>query len=136
MTEDEIRGLLREMRETAVPADSLARVRLGLEQRMRQRARWKIAAYCLATAAVLLAALLLPWNLVSRKSEPLRNKIVAIAHQPETAVAELPNPAPKAKVRRAIRRVRQAEQNASPLVIRMETPDPDVLILLIGDKQN
>jgi hypothetical protein len=50
MTEDEIRETLREMRDVPVPPDSLARVRLKLEHRIRRRSAWRTAA-CLVTVS-------------------------------------------------------------------------------------
>src|SRR5438105_3936839 len=130
MTEDEIRELLREMRETPVPADSLVRVRLGLEDRMRRRARWKYVWWVLAAATVLLSALLFQPSATVRK--PAGAKVVA--RQPEAPPMELPAPAARLTVRPAIiRKVRRPEKAPDPVVIRIETPDPDVVILLVGE---
>ena len=52
MTEREIQDLLRDMREEPVPADSLARVRMGVDQRRRRVMPWKILAV-LAVAVLL-----------------------------------------------------------------------------------
>jgi hypothetical protein len=56
MNEQEIRNLLREMRNEPVPLDSLVRVRLRLDDRIRWRTRWRIGAWAMACASVLLAA--------------------------------------------------------------------------------
>ena len=58
MTEREIQDLLREMRDEPVPADSLARVRVGVENRTVRRRWWKLAAP-LALAGCVVAGFLL-----------------------------------------------------------------------------
>ena len=45
MTERELQDLLRNMRDEPVPADSLARVRMGVDQRLRKRSWWKLATF-------------------------------------------------------------------------------------------
>jgi hypothetical protein len=129
MTEDEIRELFRDMRELAVPPDSLARVRLGLDTRIRRRTRWNVAAWVAAAAAMLLAALLFHPAPVLRK--PAGAPIAA--RQPNTPPAELPRPSPRLAIRPANHRVRRTEHPSGPVVIRIETPDPEVVILLLGE---
>ena len=53
MTDDGLRGLLREMREQPLPADSLARVRMRVAQGVQRRRRWKIGAFVLAPVCAL-----------------------------------------------------------------------------------
>jgi hypothetical protein len=124
MTEDEMRDLFREMREEPVPADSLARVRQGVEQRRRRAAPWKILA-ALAAAACIVAGFL-----ILRPGKPVQPaSLPEIAQVTAAAPAEIPvPPAPKAK--RARRRTPRAQ--AVPVLIRIETPDPDVVILLVN----
>ncbi len=125
MTEGEIRDLFREMREEPVPADSLARVRLKLGDRVRRRARWKLAAWVTAGAAVVLALLAMPPGAVVRHP--------AVAPR-AVRVAKIPAPAAAVTVRPAIRRTprRRMVQKSEPVTIRIQTPDPDVVIILVG----
>jgi hypothetical protein len=130
MTEDEIRELFREMREEAVPADSLARVRLRLGDRMRRRARWKLVAWGMAGTAVLMAAILVHQETAVRKPA----SVPIVARQPDPQPMERPQAAPRLNVRPAIRTMhRRTEHTSQPVVIRIETPDPDVVILLVGE---
>ena len=54
MTEDDIRSVLRDMREDPVPPDSLARVRLAVNERLAAKSRmpWFAAVIAAATLAV------------------------------------------------------------------------------------
>src|SRR5579863_1376089 len=130
MTDQEIRDIFRDLRDEPVPADSLARVRLGLEERRRRRLRWQIPALTLATVAVLMAIGLMD-------SWPLRRKAVlpAVAsHTPVRPPIELPVVSPRPVIAPAILTTpRRCEQPAPAVSIRIETPDPDVVILLVGD---
>jgi hypothetical protein len=130
MTEEEIRDVFRDLRDEPVPADSLARVRSGLEERLRRRSRWQILGLALAGVAVLMAIGLLD-------SLPLMRKPVAPAiasHTPVPPPIELPAVSPRAVIAPAILTTpRRREQPAPAVSIRIETPDPDVVILLVGD---
>ncbi|MDP9171540.1 MAG: hypothetical protein M3N54_13055 [Acidobacteriota bacterium] len=131
MTDDEIRGLFREMRETPVPADSLVRVRSGLESRMGRRRWWKLAAWVAAPAVVLLAGVVFRPAPVVQRAAPE----AVIAHRvdpPQTAVNEMPRTAPRHSIHRA-RRTLPSPKPTVPIVIEIETPDPDVVIRLIGE---
>jgi hypothetical protein len=132
MTEDEIRKILHEMRDEPVPVDSLVRVRAAVAQGQSVKARlpW-FAAIAVAAA---LAALV-----VMFRAEPLHQP-AAPATRPVMSEAKPPLPAATVapEVRRvAVARKPKARPIAKPegehLVVRIETEDPDVLILLIGD---
>jgi len=125
MTEEDIRGLFREMREDSVPADSMARVRMRITERTATWRRWKRAALVIAPLCLLVLAVAL-WR-------PMSPRIVLPPVLPvrvEPAVMR-PEPPPAQLVRRKqVARRRPPEQ---PVLIRIETPDPDVVILLVGN---
>jgi hypothetical protein len=131
MKEQEMRELFREMRDEPVPADSLARVRAGVEQRIHRKpwlSAWKIAAALVMAGFIVGAYFLL---------RPVKSVPIEQASPPEVAQvlppAEIPvlpeipaRPAPRPK------RVRLRPVEAVPVSIRIETPDPDVVILLVN----
>jgi len=127
MNENEMRDVFREMRDEPVPADSLARVRAGVEQRIGKRswiAGWKIAAALVVTGCLIAGFWLV--------------RPVKIVPQPKTAqIAQVvPPPAvplesPARPVSRP-RRTRPRPVEAVPVSIRIETADPDVVILLVN----
>jgi len=124
MNEEEMRELFREMREEPVPADSLARVLAAVEQRRLHRVvPWKILA-ALAAAACIVAGFL-----ILRPGKPVQQTgPVEIARAIPAVPAEIPvPPAPKAKRAR-----RPQHVETVPVSIRIETPDPDVVILLVN----
>lgn len=124
MTEDEMRRLFSEMRDEPVPADSLARVRMGVDRRRRRQVvPWKILAGLAAAACIVAGFLIL------RPEKPVQQTgTVEIAQVLAAAPAEIPAPpAPKAK---RVPRPRRVE--AVPVSIRIETADPDVVILLVN----
>jgi hypothetical protein len=123
MTDHEMRDVFREMRDEPVPADSLARVRAGVDQRMPRIAAWKILA--LMAAAVCLVA----GFLILRAAKPvLKTPTVEMAQAIPVAAAEISIP-PVGKAKRA-RRPKRVD--GVPVSIRIETPDPDVVILLVN----
>jgi hypothetical protein len=130
MTEDEIRDLFREMREDAVPADSLARVRFGVEGRIRRRAHWKIAAWVMAGAMVILAALITHPRTAIHKPATA----AMAARRLDAPPLELPQATTRMTVRPAIQRKvsRRPHRPSEAVTIRIETPDPDVVILLVS----
>lgn len=132
MNEQEIRNLLREMRDEPVPLDSLVRVRLGLDDRIRRRARWRIGTWAMAFASVLLAGILAWQGMQVReapRAEAERLPIVR-SEQPEELPMAITAPAVRPAIRRRPRRVGRDPQS---MVIRMETADPDVVILLVSE---
>lgn len=134
MTEDDIRGMLRELRDEAVPPDSLARVRLAVDRRRSEKSRWWpwVVALAGAVAMVFVAMLLRP---VSQPGMPV------VGSGPAPAIAEAqPKPVPPQLPKLAVAKKRRTRPHivspapvSAPLVVRIETEDPDVVILLIGD---
>ena len=129
MNEEEMRKLFREMREEPVPADSLARVRAAVDHRIRQRrwmSPWKIA------AAVVLAGCMAGAFLLLRPAQPIQTvSAPEIAKALPPPKASLPAERPVARVERP-RRARPRPVETVPVLIRIETPDPDVVILLVN----
>lgn len=143
MNEERIRELLREMRDEAVPADSLARVRMGVESRAtRSRARQQAVAAkawgALAAAAVAVLVLAIAvWRHKPAQIETLPAPEIAQA-VPAQAVPPVPEPREPVPVRRhavqrAARTIPVRPVAAKAAEIRIETPDPNVVILLVGD---
>jgi len=136
MTEDQIRELFREMRDEPVPPDSKARVRMAVAERTQSwpeklRRRWKWLAALVAPACLLLVALTMLPKKVDMPPPP-------VAPAPPVAIAEAPAPivAPLGphivRARRHIAKPPREIASAGANLIRIETPDPDVVILLIG----
>lgn len=136
MNEDRIRELLRDMRDEPLPADSLARVRAAVDERRASRSRvfsWRLAAALAGALAIVVAMVAVSL----RPPAPARVEpaVPEAAVQPVEAplpAAPAPTPAP---VHRAVRRVKQSPpaEPAPNVVIRIETPDPEVVILLVGE---
>ena len=131
MTEDQIRELFREMREDPVPPDSQARVRLAVAEgvlswKARLRRRWMLAAAVLVPACVVLIATL--------TREPARVVVQPPPVQQTASVPETPVPdAPVTHAARAPRRVvRHKQSQPAAMVVRIETPDPNIVIILVG----
>jgi len=126
MREDEMRDLLREMRDDPVPADSLVRVRTRVEERIagRGRSRWAALLAAVAFAAICLIAVV-----TRRDPQPL-------SPPPPPLIAAVPAPPPAQAhvVAKPRHRTRKPATVQSNLLIRIETPDPDVVILLLGDE--
>lgn len=130
MTEDQLRELFREMRDEPVPPDSQARVRMAVAARTaswpeRLRKYWKPAALILAPAAVILLVTL------NRQPTPVdlpAAPVVAAKMLPAEPTAT-PPPARIVRVRHRVAKSHVAEAATS---IRIETEDPDVVILLVG----
>ena len=138
MTDDEIRDLFREMGEEPVPVESLRRLRLGVAARTQpvRRAMWR-GAWVLAAAACF--ALVPVW--LQRPVPIPRLALPVIAHHlPVPTKEAAPVPArPRQKAQASVhvvsRRTPQDERTRATAidVIRIETPDPDVVILLISE---
>jgi len=133
MTEREIQDLFREMRDEPVPADSLARVRLGVDRRTARRNWWKLAAP-LAIAGGMVAGFLLlrpaktPIPIEQPIEQPSTPEIAQVVIPPP----ELPVPAAQTAPRPKRVRPRHQRLEVVPVSIRIETPDPDVVILLVN----
>ena len=132
MKEDEIRGLLREMREDPLPAASLARVRIEVERRTSAK-RWFGSAWPALASAALACLVWMAMPPPVHHTEPVAREAVVPAEArpvaPKTvtvsAKADRSKPAPPVRPKRV------AAPQANVL-IRIETPDPDVVILLVG----
>jgi len=136
MTEDRIRELLREMHDEPVPADSLARVRVSVGERMQRRshARWIWLPWSIAAVAV--AIVCVGMVLLPRKPAPVQKAGPAVVREQSIAreVMSPPKVVKPAGYRRANKlSVKPSPPPADPVLIRIETPDPDVVILLVGD---
>ena len=131
MNENEMRDLFREMRDEPVPADSLARVRAGVEYKIHEKRRmplWKMSA-ALAMAGCIVGAFLL---LRPGKPAPSQHMSVPeIAQVLPPAESSVPVEPPVVRVTRP-RRTRPQRIESVPVSIRIETPDPDVVILLVN----
>ena len=136
MNDDEIRALFEEMREEAVPADSLARLRMAVASGTQpSRRKWWWAAFAIAAACcgiALLAVLFQP----ALPIPPAPAPIAARQMPPEVPMVSPGAPvAPVAapKMRRVVHRVPVAPPPRLPgTVVRIETNDPNVVILLVG----
>jgi hypothetical protein len=134
MNEDRIRELLRDMRDEPLPADSLARVRAAVDERRASRSRvfsWKLAAALAGALAIIVGVIAVSLRAPARVEPAVPEAVVQPVEAPLQA-APAPTPAP---VHRAVRRVKQTPpaEPASNVVIRIETPDPEVVILLVGE---
>ena len=125
MNEEEMREIFREMREETVPEDSLARVRMRLEERVARKRWWRISAVALASAACIVGAFLLlrPAKTPVPVEQPSAPEIAQVQPPAEVPARTVPRP------RRA--RPRPIVEGVS-VSIRIETPDPDVVILLVN----
>jgi len=128
MTEEEMRSLFREMRDEPVPADSLARVRLGVEKRTGKRSLWKWVVL-LAVAGCMVAGFLLlrPAKAPLPVEQPSAPVIAQVLPPPE-----LPIQTVQAALRPKRLRSRPRRVEVVPVSIRIETPDPDVVILFVN----
>jgi hypothetical protein len=134
MNEQEIRTLLREMRDEPVPVDSLVRVRLRVDDGIRRRGRWRIGAWAVACASVLLAAVFawhgMPVREVAEGGPEALPIVRSERPQPEESPLTIVPPSVRPAIRRRPRHVVREPQS---VVIRMETADPDVVILLVSE---
>jgi hypothetical protein len=138
MKEEDIRELLRDMREDPIPADSLARVRLGVAVRVQANRRFFLQDWRVSTA--LTALVVVSVGLVVMRSKPaqpapVQPPLPAVqALNDHPPVVETPAPVrPAAKPVRHIRKPPESPVEAGgATLIRIETPDPDVVILLLG----
>ncbi len=146
MNEDQIRELFREMREEPVPADSQARVRMEAARRIAEGRRvwswWRWGAVAAAVACAVLVVVMVKQRPQVPPTPPVASvKPVPVAPPPVIAAAEEPRtrarkarPEVMARTERQAVRPQVADSNVSNVVIRIETPDPNVVILLIGDE--
>jgi hypothetical protein len=131
MTGDEIRDLLPEMKDEPVPVESLVQVRLRVADRMRRRAPSRILTWAAAFAALFLAGVVFEGTKTVSRIPVAQLPVVSHAENPSV---ELPHLTPAPVLRHAIRRKRRLPEPApAPALIRIETPDPDVVILLVSN---
>lgn len=121
MTEEEVRGLLRELGGDEVPAGVRASLRSRVEARVAQRRlRWWKWAFAVPAMSLVI------WLLMGRTDPAMPLPQIAL-RAPEV---------PAVPVRAAVyarARVRRKPVTISAVEIRIETADPDVVILLTGD---
>jgi len=129
MTEREIQDLLREMRDEPVPADSLARVRLGVEKQTGKKSGWKwVVPLGLAASVVAGFLLLRPAKEPVSVEQPSTREIAQVVTPPPELPVQTVRTASRSK------RVRPQPQRVEvvPVSIRIETSDPDVVILFVN----
>lgn len=144
MNDEQLRELLHVMRDDPVPPDSLARVRQAVAARISERTgrrglamMWKLA-LPLALAGCLAALLLRP---SIRHPPPAPVQPVATVEQPAPAPVPPKYAAvPSKRAHPAVTAARHlqpktppATEQAGASLIRIETPDPGVVILLLAD---
>jgi hypothetical protein len=134
MTEDQLRELFRAMRDEPVPPDSKARVRMTVAGRTQSRPEklrrhWKWFAAVLAPACLLLVLMMTRQNKIVPPPAPVVNPpVVASVETPATA----PPPPHIVRARHRIAKPRRETVPGGASLIRIETPDPNVVILLVG----
>ena len=125
MTEDQMREIFREMRDEPVPADSLARVRARIEQPASKGNWWKFAVPVAAAGCIVAGFLLMrPVRTIHTPAPPemAPSEIAQVQAPPEIPVRALTRP----------RRARPKPVAGAPVLIRIETADPEVVILLVN----
>jgi hypothetical protein len=141
MNDDRIRELLHAMRDDPIPGDSLARVRQAVAARTSGRdggrafgTIWRLAVP-VALAGCIAAILLRP----VRHTAPTLVRPVAAVEEPAPVLSR-PAPEPRKLAHATVRPVQHfqrrppaAPQEAGASLIRIETPDPGVVILLLAD---
>ena len=143
MNDDQIRELLHEMREDPVPADSLARVRQAVMARASTRVGrrglgvvWKLAVPAALAGCIVAVLLRAP---ARHSAPPPVQTTVAIeekAPAPPVGAAVQRKANSRANARAALRFQQKPEPTAQAdgaSLIRIETPDPSVVILLLAD---
>jgi len=140
MTDEDVRSLLHSLRDEPVPADSLARVRLAVAERSEAATDlkrfvmpWKfVGLFASVALAIFIVVLLRPAKHAARPTVKVRSEVVVAAKEvPPPAVVKVERPNTVAKPRRQV--APETKLNAQDIVVRIETADPDVVILLIGD---
>ena len=129
MSDESLRQLFGELLDEPMAADSLARVRLGVYRGIAARRRRWFAFLAFATAAMvfLVVFALTPRQRFAAPQEmpPQPFTAPAILEQPREPQAVLP------RMRTVARRKRREPEK--PVLIRIETADPEVVILLVGN---
>jgi hypothetical protein len=134
MNDDRMQELFREMRDEPVPPDSLARVRMKVAERTARAPHrvmwWRWAA---GLAAVVAALLFVFWPKPAPRPVEVAKKAIELPPPViETRVIADPPVVRPVRAKRAAPAAKPAPRGA--VAIRIETPDPDVVILLLGDE--
>ena len=134
MNDDQVRDLLREMREEPVPADSAARVRQAVTARIEARPRgwWKLGLAAAVAACVIVAVV---WWRPAETASPVvvmqPGPTPALPAPPPEPVTPPPPRAPRPKPVAAPQPAFITTANPS-MTIRIETDDPEIVILLVN----
>ena len=154
MNDHELRGLFSEMRDDAVPVESMARVRMAVTERVEARRRlfgmnrvglgWKVAAALAVggcvTAVMFNVRTVAPVQqraaqpaVVVEQAAPVQAAPVQVAPV-QVAPVQVTSPKPVVrKARAAVKHVEPAPMEGGASEIRIESPlEPDVVIVLIG----
>ena len=134
MTEETLRELFREMRDEPVPADSLVRVRSRLAARITRRRWFWAGAFALVPACVLLMALL--FRLPAPAPLPPLSPVVSAPLVQPAVIRSAPGRVPRKKQTvpaSVAANVPASVATSAPAAVRIETEDPDVVILLVGN---
>jgi hypothetical protein len=137
MNDDQMRDLMREMRDEPVPADSLARVRMAVSERVAQPVRrpfwmrWQVLAAAMVAVALLAVILRQPANVPAPPVIVAKQEPRPVTPQPPPPVVVEPVQKPK-PVRLPQAKAQPKPQKTDPL-IRLDTPDPNVVIFLVAD---
>jgi hypothetical protein len=132
MNDDQLRGLFQEMRDEPVPAESLARVREGVAQRIEQRrvTPWKWGTLAaLITVGVGIAVWL--WPTPQAPAPPQAPPIPQVVEAPPLPPPAVATPARKPRVVSKAKPKRKVDP-MEEVVFRMQTEDPEVVILLVN----
>lgn len=129
MSDESLRELFRELREEPMAADSLGRVRAGVRRGITVRRRRFFALLALAPAAAAFLAVIA----VTARQPLVAPRLATPA--PVTAPAILEQPPEQEPARPRVRAVaqRKKKEPEKPVLIRIETADPEVVILLVGN---
>jgi anti-sigma factor RsiW len=141
MTDDEVRSLLRSLRDEPVPADSLARVCLAVAERSeaaKSRRRfvlpWKFVGLLASAALTILAVVLFsPTRQTTPPAAKIRQEVVTTKEVPPPPIVNVEPQKPVMGATKSNKTRRDAKPKSKDMVVRIETADPDVVILLIGD---
>lgn len=130
-------ALLREAHgeEPAAAAYAAVRARVMGELERRPARRWFFGLAAVAAAAALMAVVWMrPAKHVERahREAPLQQREVVVA-QPETAIVPVRQPRPRPRPRRAAMPSMKPSAPDKPLVVKLVTDDPNVVIYWITD---
>lgn len=142
MNDEELREFFLELRDEPVPAESLARVRIAVNQRLESRRRfgmwrWGLAAGLAATACLAAWSLMPGRGLPAQLPARIESSVLPQPPAPEPIPQQAPVPRRQATVRTRPVRIehpvpRPAESSEGAREIRIESPDSDVVLVLIG----